>query len=226
MAYVKYILWGILPYVSILLAYLTHHLGTDQWVNRKVIHIGGAITISLIVTFNSYIESVLIAAIFVFIFGILSLMPRLTLFQYLLTIGTRPGESQVVSAVNSISTILSIAISLFYFDYIGYKWIFLIGIFSLALGDGMGELIGRPFGKHKYKIFGKKTIEGSIAVFVGTYIGAVFATLLTNHFVILYLSSFLIVAFIAMIIEALSIQFIDNLFMPPMVAYVAYLLLR
>jgi phytol kinase len=47
------------------------------------------------------------------------------------------------------------------------EWVFTAGILYLALGDSVAALIGKPFGKHRYKIFGnKKSLEGSIAFMI------------------------------------------------------------
>ena len=43
-----------------------------------------------------------------------------------------------------------------------------IAVASMAFGDGMGELVGRKYGKHEY--LRKRTIEGSTAVFAATFL--------------------------------------------------------
>jgi len=43
-----------------------------------------------------------------------------------------------------------------------------IAVASMSFGDGMGELIGRRFGKHRYAAH--RTLEGSAAVFLATLI--------------------------------------------------------
>lgn len=46
-----------------------------------------------------------------------------------------------------------------------------VAIASMAFGDGMGELVGRRYGRHEY--FRKRTVEGSLAVFVATAISVI-----------------------------------------------------
>jgi phytol kinase len=41
-----------------------------------------------------------------------------------------------------------------------------IGIVAMAYGDGLGGLVGRKLGR--YRLHGKKTVEGTLAVFLGT----------------------------------------------------------
>jgi dolichol kinase len=47
-------------------------------------------------------------------------------------------------------------------------------LLGLALGDGMGGVVGRRFGRHLYAFAGgkRKSVEGSAAVAVGAAIGA------------------------------------------------------
>ena len=44
----------------------------------------------------------------------------------------------------------------------------------LALGDGMGAVIGLSYGVHAYRLFDRKSVEGTAAVFAAAAIGAAF----------------------------------------------------
>ena len=66
--------------------------------------------------------------------------------------GTRKGQRQSESIVNSTFTSISALTLLFVSFYFGSRHYFLAGILSVAVGDGLGEFIGKPYGKHKYKI--------------------------------------------------------------------------
>lgn len=46
------------------------------------------------------------------------------------------------------------------------------GVMIMGLGDGMAALVGTKWGKHKYKIrgIGKKSIEGTFAMFVASFL--------------------------------------------------------
>ena len=53
----------------------------------------------------------------------------------------------------------------------------MIALTTMYWGDGLGAPIGKKYGKHKYQtIGGTRSIEGSIAVFIGSFIGAIFAS--------------------------------------------------
>ena len=91
-----------------------------------------------------------------------------------------------------------------------------IGILSMSYGDGLASVIGIKFGKKKYNIFGdEKSIFGSFAMFIFTFITTIIALFFYNinvtSYVILVL---LFMAFIASIIEGLTPKGLDNLTVP------------
>jgi dolichol kinase len=86
-------------------------------------------------------------------------------------------------------------------------------IAAVGFGDGIAPIIGKYLGKHKYKLIGReKTLEGSISVFVMTFI----ASLVLGYafFGILYLIGSLIAAGIAVVLEAVSPRDVDNIIIP------------
>ena len=80
----------------------------------------------------------------------------------------------------------------------------------LAVGDSLSTLVGKRFGKHK--IF-KKSVEGSVACFFGSFIGGML--FLPYHLVI-------IGSVVATLVE-LCIKIDDNLTIPLSSAFVMYL---
>ncbi|MHA1506217.1 MAG: diacylglycerol/polyprenol kinase family protein [Candidatus Asgardarchaeia archaeon] len=98
----------------------------------------------------------------------------------------------------------------------------------MYLGDGMAATIGVRWGKHKYKtaIGGQKSVEGSVAMFLFGFLGALiglwfFGILnygkidLLEAFTLAFLSSL-----IATFIEAVSPSGVDNLSVPLLTALV------
>jgi dolichol kinase len=90
----------------------------------------------------------------------------------------------------------------------------------VAIGDGLGEFIGKPFGKRKYRITAPKSLEGSLGVFLGSFVGAIlaFGVLGSESITGWILLVIILASLIAMIIEAVSISFLDNILMPWAVA--------
>jgi phytol kinase len=80
----------------------------------------------------------------------------------------------------------------------------LVGAILVCLCDGLAAVVGMKFGKHRI-IFIKKTYLGTLAFFIAA---------LVSLFPILGWKGTLITASVATLIEALSIEGIDNLFLP------------
>ena len=89
----------------------------------------------------------------------------------------------------------------------------------LGWGDGLAPVFGKRFGKHKYKIFSEKTVEGSAAFFIFGLLGAWFFNILFYSEV--SFNNILITAVVLTIIEALSPKDLDNILIP-LVAVVLY----
>ena len=49
-----------------------------------------------------------------------------------------------------------------------------LGVFAMTFGDGFAALIGKRFGKYTPKILGEKTVAGSIACVLFTFLGMTF----------------------------------------------------
>ncbi len=115
--------------------------------------------------------------------------------------------------------------------------IFIPGAFlifgPLAGGDGFADLIGRRYGKHKFKVFAEKNIEGSIAMFVFSLLftfGLLFIYWIAVDLVwasinvtTLVLPTF-IVSIVSTIIEIISPPHWDNLLIPIIVTLSIFIL--
>ena len=99
-----------------------------------------------------------------------------------------------------------------------------VAIAAMSFGDGMGEVIGRRFGRHKYSYH--RTVEGSAAVFVATfasilvlnwfYFSAIgYSTSAQPALILLFA---LAIALIVTLLEALTPGTIDNLVIPLVIA--------
>ncbi|MDR0290963.1 MAG: phosphatidate cytidylyltransferase [Treponema sp.] len=93
-----------------------------------------------------------------------------------------------------------------------------IGIYALAFGDGFAGLVGKLFGKARPAFLLGKSLEGSAACFVATFIAAY----MVSHS---YAVS-LIAAFTATAVEALPLEDYDNIALPLVVSAAAQLALH
>ncbi len=203
------------PYSLIYIAYWMRNSGKPAWSIRKFIHTLGLTILGVYGSFLDTIEEIFIVLLlFSITLLIFTLIPQIRLFFSLIEMGTREGEKEIESMINTSLTFLSMLVLLLVM--IDSKWIFLAGVLSVAFGDGLGEFIGKPYGKHKYKVFAPKSLEGSFAVFIGTLSGIFLSHLFLNSdsLPLNYVAIFIVVSFIAMIIEAISISFLDNVSMP------------
>lgn len=92
----------------------------------------------------------------------------------------------------------------------------LAGVLAMAVlgwGDGLAPIIGMKLGKMKYKVFCEKTVEGSLAFFIGSLLAGMFFVwlIVPESFNI---STILIVALAATAVEGLSPREIDNILIP------------
>ncbi len=108
-------------------------------------------------------------------------------------------------------------------------YILAAGIIPLAYGDAAASLVGQKFGRHIYSIFGKKSIEGSIAMFTVCFLGLSASFLFFSYFYTLPLVPFVLsalgIAALATTLEAVTPKGLDNLVVPLCSAVVFLLLL-
>ncbi|NPA75386.1 MAG: phosphatidate cytidylyltransferase [Euryarchaeota archaeon] len=88
-----------------------------------------------------------------------------------------------------------------------------VAIASVGFGDGIAPIFGKYWGKHKYRVVGRvKSIEGSIGVFLGTFIVSELIALV--FFGAPYLYPILLASALAVVLEAISPSDVDNFIVP------------
>ena len=102
------------------------------------------------------------------------------------------------------------------------------GILPMAYGDASAALIGEKYGRRRYHVFAKKSLEGSIAMFLASFISLAaslifFSILYSLPFYSLILAA-LGVALVAVLAENLSPLGIDNLTVPLSSALIFFVL--
>ena len=92
------------------------------------------------------------------------------------------------------------------------------GVLPMSYGDAFASIVGQKFGKKCYKIFSKKSIEGSIAMFVGTLIFVSISFMFMTVFSVFPETNILLVvvavATIATVAEAVTPLGLDNITVP------------
>ena len=97
-------------------------------------------------------------------------------------------------------------------------YIIAAGILPMAYGDSLAALVGTRYGRHIYRIFGKKSVEGSVTMFVGSLVAFGLSII---YFSYMYgfglggqLRPLLAVATVATAVEAISPRGLDNITVP------------
>ena len=155
---------------SLCVTFVLKALKMTKWQVRKLGHMVVNFVASFIVYLYVNIFDLMVAVLFaVGIALILSLIPKLRFLLRIYDECTRDGEKTLELFINTVITAVTI-VGLFFIFEENNLHIFTAAILTVSLGDGMGEMIGRPFGRIKYKIFKERSLEGTLSVFVGTFI--------------------------------------------------------
>jgi dolichol kinase len=88
------------------------------------------------------------------------------------------------------------------------------GMLPLALGDGMGAVIGMSYGKHPYAIIDRKSVEGTLAVFAAAVIGAAFGLIFYGMPLPQAAGIALVLGLVTALVEAIAPWGLDNLAIP------------
>ena len=97
------------------------------------------------------------------------------------------------------------------------------GIFPMAYGDSLAALVGNRYGKYKFRIFEEKSLEGSMGMFLGSFLSLMLGM---SYFSSIYgfgyksqLVSILAVSLATTLLEAVSPKGLDNILVPLFGAY-------
>ncbi|MFV2015405.1 MAG: diacylglycerol/polyprenol kinase family protein [Candidatus Heimdallarchaeota archaeon] len=179
--------------------------------SRKFVHVStGLIVIAMPIIFSTKIVPVFIAFTFI-----------------LLNFLTSPASPFEKMKLDSISdghslgtTYYAISLTLLLWFYFDIPWILQVGFLPLVIGDASAAYFGLKFGKHKWKFFKDKSIEGSGAGFLATFMILTFV-LSAYRFIDLFdfelsfmFGMVFTISIITLIIELISPKGFDNLTIP------------
>jgi len=97
-------------------------------------------------------------------------------------------------------------------------YIIAVGILPMAYGDAAASIVGEKYGKHVFRLVARKSLEGSMAMFL-----VCFASLASSMLFFSYIYQFsffsrilslLVVSVVATVVEAISPMGFDNLTIP------------
>ncbi|MHA1408609.1 MAG: hypothetical protein ACTSSG_14685 [Candidatus Heimdallarchaeaceae archaeon] len=219
------IVWIAIPIIlaSLSTVFVLKAMNFTKWQVRKIGHmIVHFVAAFLPYMFHNVFDIIVTILIVLGLLVLISLLPKIRFIPRIYDECTREGENIRDLVINSLLTSVTVA-ALFLWLQKEHMYIYTAAVLSVSLGDGMGEMIGRPFGKIRYKIFETRTLEGSIAVFIGIYISLIVAF---GYNLLLATPGFwwksLIISFIGTIIEACNYKFLDNAILPMTMAVIIY----
>ncbi len=91
------------------------------------------------------------------------------------------------------------------------------GIFPMAYGDSLAAIFGEKWGRHKYRVFETKSVEGSIGMFIGSTVSLTLAFL---YFGLIFPLAFnplvtaLAIACLVSVVEGVCPRGLDNITVP------------
>ena len=218
------VLLNIIVWLILFVSHILRKNGFPVWIPRKLTHmsIGTVIALSL-PYFNSLTTPISALILFLLCLGVGLLFDR-NFATKLLKIGTRNGEHLLDTLLASVTAVL--VAGTVYFIYYESPVAYVSGILSLAWGDGFGEVIGRPFGKHKIVfLWVSKSIEGTLAVLTMTALAIIFSLVLFNTFSLTYLPFALLIGLCISFVELFCYRWMDNLVIPIISSTLVYLLI-
>jgi dolichol kinase len=209
------IISAIVGFFLLLLLLILRNTSFQIWIKRKSIHFIGGTYIGFIINFfDSLLGIILGIALFLAMFLILILTSKFKILkEYIILNECRENERNFAFLTNSIFTLVVLFSIMLIFS--NYPAIFTASALIVSWADTSGEVIGRILPIYKYKIFNKKTLSGSIAVFITSFLTFLIILLHFNLSLPLYWIWRLILgSFVCAIVEAFSWKWIDNLLLP------------
>ncbi|MBR5340373.1 MAG: phosphatidate cytidylyltransferase [Erysipelotrichaceae bacterium] len=199
-----------------------------SFIFRKLLHILAFSCISLMILFAiNWISAALASLLIMLIFyPVLCFLERFSWYSTLF-VEKRPKEIKRSMCLLFLMFSLNIAIAWGIFNA---KELSALSILIWGSGDAAAALIGIPFGKHKIKwpyTDGKKSYEGTLAMFAVSYIvGVIFMLYVCKYDLIYSLLIMLPVALSSALSELYSPGEIDTITVPTVLLVVLLLLIR
>jgi dolichol kinase len=215
-----------LAFASIAVSCVLASRGHEKWIPRKFTHVAISSIIALALPFySSFTGPALTIAVFVVgLFG--SSLFGFHASDIALSAGTRDeGSKMQTFLAASLAVIAFAAVFLF---FMSVPFIFVSSILAVSWGDGAGEVVGRPFGRHKFHVWRGKTksVEGSLAVMVMTFAGVIVAFLLFPFAIALekLLLAAVVVSLAVSAAEVLCVSWTDNVVIPLLSSFLMWFL--
>lgn len=184
--------------------------------------------------FRKTLHGILLASFFIFVFVfekwwmavILAVLFAIVVYPILAFFERFKGYSQLTTERKSgeLKTSLLLVFGMFSviaticWGWLGDQYLTLASIYAWGFGDAMAALIGKRFGKHKITrkyTDGKKSVEGSMAMFLTSFISVVIILICRGQMnIFAYILIALVVAIVSTFAELYSKNGMDTVICP------------
>jgi dolichol kinase len=215
-----------LVFASILVSCLLASRGHKKWMSRKFTHVAISSTIAMALPIYDNLTGPILTIV-IFLVGFFgSSLFGVHASDLALSAGTRDEGSKTQTFLAA--SLALIAFAAVFFFFVSVPFIFVSSILAVSWGDGAGEVVGRPLGKHKFHIWRGKTksVEGSLAVMVMTFVGVIVAFLLFPFSIELgkLLLAAVVVSLAVSAAEVLCVSWMDNVVIPLLSSFLMWFL--
>ena len=209
-------------YLEFWLPFVLKRLKFPEWLTRKSGHTSLSVTLALLpIWMTNLFDFVITFVLLLVIVIITSFIPQIKMISRVYEGNLREEEKSLFFTISVSLFIVTMFIVLFVFRDMEY--IIMAAFLALAIGDGAGEMIGKPLGKIKYRVFVEKSLEGSIAVFVGIALSIAISFAVYDLMTISNIWKIFVISIIGTGAEALTYIGLDNTTVPLSVAISLYL---
>jgi dolichol kinase len=220
------IIVDIVGFASLAVSCMIASRGYNKWIPRKFTHIVVSSLIALALPLYSNLTGPVLT-IGIFVVGILGASAfGVNLANITLSAGTREEGSRIQTLLAAGFAL--VAYGLVFLLFSNYPMVFVASILAVSWGDGAGEVVGRPLGKHKFHVWRekKKSVEGSLAVMLMTFVAIIFAhSVFPLSIPLIYLLIIaVLVALAVAAIEVACVSWVDNVAIPLVSAFLLWYL--
>lgn len=198
-------------------------LDVSQKTSRKFLHAMIGNLPFVIPFFTSNIYPVLVAAPFILVTFLASPYSPIKNRKRLRGLADITEEGHPLGLV-----FYAFSYSLLAFFFASKPYIIAAGILPMAYGDSAASLVGEKYGKRRYSLVANKSLEGSTAMFFGSFLSLTIGVAFFSTFYLLSVSAMILcaipVVIVATLVESASPKGFDNLTVPILGALTLWLL--
>jgi len=207
------VFWMILCYVYVLFIIFASSrmdklLHISRKASRKFLHVMIGNLPFIIPFFTSNIYPVLVAAPFILLTFLASpYSPFKNTYKKMKGLADITEEGHQLGLVFYAVSYTFLAL----FFAVSKPYVIAAGILPMAYGDAAASLVGERYGKRKYKVIANKSLEGSAAMFLGSFLSLASFSLLYSFSIFGTFFIAITVAAVATLVEGFSPLGFDNL---------------